>query len=481
VLLRFIWKVILSIEFGNIFIGDCVVTKFIFCFLFVSDLLFASISGKGGDVVNDPISPSVSESSITFSGDIRVRMSPIDSEGANSNISDYYKEKSFQLFYNKGSTSTNQTLLAKGQDGVVDSTITNKSDRKASTDLFWHALVTREQDSSDANKHIFVIKDLKVTRGQDSSISIFGEGSDITFTFGFSTGGNETDIDTYLVITNEKYYPIESPRTSAVKPLPYTGEASWKNPASITYFADEKPVNFSNRVLVVAVRDDFDQNINVRYFLKDPATKNPKLSTKQCPFNLDKRELDCDIDEDKYHWFIDSEQESSSTFILGVAEAGKLDFKINKAILPEKEYYVILQYERGLERTEAVTFSPVATASLGGKHELGDPRCFVVSAAFGSEFSQHIDIFRWFRDKFLLSTNLGERIVDFYYNNSLPFANFISESSALKTTMRLFLWPLAGVLYLLQFIIGNLWLVSGLFFLGLIWFVKKRVSSKASV
>ena len=35
---------------------------------------------------------------LTFSGDIRVRMSPIDSEGANSNISDYYKEKSFQLF-----------------------------------------------------------------------------------------------------------------------------------------------------------------------------------------------------------------------------------------------------------------------------------------------------------------------------------------------------------------------------------------------
>ena len=82
-----------------------------------------------------------------------------------------------------------------------------------------------------------------------------------------------------------------------------------------------------------------------------------------------------------------------------------------------------------------------------------------MSAAFGSSFAKHIDIFRWFRDEFLLTNSLGEDLVNYYYKTSPPFADYVAESKVLKMVVRTVLFPLAGVLYLLQFALSYYWIV----------------------
>ncbi|MFN3454736.1 MAG: CFI-box-CTERM domain-containing protein [Pseudobdellovibrio sp.] len=73
---------------------------------------------------------------------------------------------------------------------------------------------------------------------------------------------------------------------------------------------------------------------------------------------------------------------------------------------------------------------------------LDDKSCFISTAAFGSQMSTEVDIFRKFRNQFLLKHDWGVRFVKAYYKYSPPAAEFISQSEALRFVARLFLYPL---------------------------------------
>ena len=73
---------------------------------------------------------------------------------------------------------------------------------------------------------------------------------------------------------------------------------------------------------------------------------------------------------------------------------------------------------------------------------LDDKSCFISTAAFGSNMATEVQIFRNFRDHFLLQSDLGRQFVKTYYKYSPPLANMISESEILKFIARLFLYPL---------------------------------------
>jgi len=62
--------------------------------------------------------------------------------------------------------------------------------------------------------------------------------------------------------------------------------------------------------------------------------------------------------------------------------------------------------------------------------------CFIATAAYGTPLSPEIDILRDFRDEFLMQSEQGKKFVDFYYRNSPPIANFISEHSITRTLVR---------------------------------------------
>jgi hypothetical protein len=86
---------------------------------------------------------------------------------------------------------------------------------------------------------------------------------------------------------------------------------------------------------------------------------------------------------------------------------------------------------------------------LHGEHEVVQPPCgcFIATAAYGTDTVKEIDILREFRDEVLLSNSLGAEFVSFYYKNSPPIANFISQHEVLRTVVRLgFVDPIVKML-----------------------------------
>ncbi len=73
-----------------------------------------------------------------------------------------------------------------------------------------------------------------------------------------------------------------------------------------------------------------------------------------------------------------------------------------------------------------------------------DLNCFIATAAFGSRMAPQVDTLRSFRNSFLLNSNLGTKLVKFYYRHSPPIAHFISKHENLRTATRVALWPVVG-------------------------------------
>lgn len=131
-------------------------------------------------------------------------------------------------------------------------------------------------------------------------------------------------------------------------------------------------------------------------------------------------------------------------------------------LTPDETYTVAIQYQRGVQQ-ECLQGTPIQTFSLteangGDEARQGDPRCFIVSAAYGSPLAKDVDIFRWGRDHILERTKLGHDFVEFYYNHSQPFADLIKVSPFLQVTVRTLLYPIAFFLYALQESLEYPWL-----------------------
>ena len=68
--------------------------------------------------------------------------------------------------------------------------------------------------------------------------------------------------------------------------------------------------------------------------------------------------------------------------------------------------------------------------------------CFIATAAYGSSMDPHVQTFRNFRDRVLMNSDLGKRLVAFYYKYSPRLASTIESSPGLRWIVRGFLWPL---------------------------------------
>lgn len=73
---------------------------------------------------------------------------------------------------------------------------------------------------------------------------------------------------------------------------------------------------------------------------------------------------------------------------------------------------------------------------------LDDKKCFIATAAFGSDMAPEVQSFRDFRNKYLLSHSWGRAFVKMYYKYSPFYAHLIAESEVSKFIVRLALWPL---------------------------------------
>jgi hypothetical protein len=71
--------------------------------------------------------------------------------------------------------------------------------------------------------------------------------------------------------------------------------------------------------------------------------------------------------------------------------------------------------------------------------------CFIATAAYGSPMAEEIEVLREFRDKYLLTNQLGQTLVGLYYRVSPPTADFISQHPSLKPIVRVGLLPAVAV------------------------------------
>ena len=65
-----------------------------------------------------------------------------------------------------------------------------------------------------------------------------------------------------------------------------------------------------------------------------------------------------------------------------------------------------------------------------------DDFCFIATAAYGTPTAKEIDKLRRFRDEYLRKSSLGNEFIKFYYENSPPIAEFISENEILRVIVR---------------------------------------------
>ena len=74
----------------------------------------------------------------------------------------------------------------------------------------------------------------------------------------------------------------------------------------------------------------------------------------------------------------------------------------------------------------------------------GEP-CFIATATYGTPMAEEIEILHQFRDEYLLTSPVGQALVDLYYRVSPPIAEFIAEHPSLKLIVRTGLLPAVAV------------------------------------
>ena len=120
---------------------------------------------------------------------------------------------------------------------------------------------------------------------------------------------------------------------------------------------------------------------------------------------------------------------------LGCNVTFKLNLGIGHTFAPETEDDIFTFFAQYRED------SSVNNGSSGG----GGGACFIATAAYGSPIEPHVKLLREFRDRILLTNNIGRSFVGLYYTYSPPIADFIASHDAMRLVVRWSLLPVVGV------------------------------------
>jgi hypothetical protein len=96
--------------------------------------------------------------------------------------------------------------------------------------------------------------------------------------------------------------------------------------------------------------------------------------------------------------------------------------------------------------------TPTQDVPLGGSSgainpDINGSYCFIRFLADGSGLEKYLDIFRKFRDVFLLESRVGRMLVEIYYQQSPSLVHFTARHDSLREATRWGLVPLAAFAY----------------------------------
>jgi hypothetical protein len=110
---------------------------------------------------------------------------------------------------------------------------------------------------------------------------------------------------------------------------------------------------------------------------------------------------------------------------------------------------------------------------------LDNKKCFIATAAFGSNMNPYVVLLREFRTKVLGQFSWGRNFIRFYYDHSPDWAKVIRHNEDLKGVVRFFLWPVIGFAALclkIGMFSATLLVIAALF--GLVLLVRHRKKLK---
>jgi hypothetical protein len=126
--------------------------------------------------------------------------------------------------------------------------------------------------------------------------------------------------------------------------------------------------------------------------------------------------------------------------------AGQFALPVGLAVDVTGNVYVA---DTGNHRIQVFSADPVAPAAAsGGGGGGGGGGCFIATAAFGSYCDPYVMILRLFRDRYLLPNGPGRYCVGWYYRVSPAIADIIKSSEAMKSLVRVMLFPVIGLAFL---------------------------------
>ncbi len=131
--------------------------------------------------------------------------------------------------------------------------------------------------------------------------------------------------------------------------------------------------------------------------------------------------------------------------VTAVADNHANKTEVNILVLGGDVAWVDIVMESGVSDPSDISDEEIITHSgaSGGK------ACFVATAAYGSSMSREVEILRTFRDVYLIPHNIGKNLVNLYYNNGKPAADYLDSHSWLKPPVRILLYPLIGIAWLM--------------------------------
>jgi hypothetical protein len=110
--------------------------------------------------------------------------------------------------------------------------------------------------------------------------------------------------------------------------------------------------------------------------------------------------------------------------------------------------------------------------------------CFIATATYGSPLHPYVEELRDFRDRYLMPSKIGRKIVDFYYKYSPFVANFIAKHKLLKIVVRINLLPLVVFSYSMLHFSPLITAVAGLFIfvlpIFLLSFFRRKIEASGS-
>ena len=378
----------------------------------------------------------------------------LNKEGAKVLEGDFFDNRMLEIFVGSKTTSIAMEGSDVGQDVKF---------------VFERPTVRYGTDPNNVDNTVIFIDQIKIKPKNTTDTLLSTRTSDFILKLRFNAADEAVNDKTDSIrLTKLKAIPIEAPSGFGAGGAGFKmGVAAWSKQGDVRHSGSPSRLIPPSEMVLFRFGPSENESVNIK-IVEDP-TNNPDVTVDgtsdyvqadNCLTNCKKTSDNSPVASENY--FIGDKQVDSVkvNHITNLTEAGT---KVYTDLNFGDNYRAVLQFKKGLARTTCINIEAQdndTLAELNGEPEanLGDPRCFIVSASYGSPLADQVDLYRWFRDRVLLQTELGIRFVDFYYNHSEPIARVISESPLLQFFMQLVLLVPTCCLYLLHMMGGAVWL-----------------------